>query len=84
MLKNNSIPKTKKIFKCRLCKNNKLKQIYNFGNHYVSNFVSKKNIKKGIKAPLNLVYCDNCKLLQLEHSHHKKLCTKNFIGTNLV
>ena len=35
------IPKTIKIKKCRLCKNTKLKQIYNFGNHYVSNFVSK-------------------------------------------
>ena len=41
------IPKTIKIKKCRLCKNTKLKQIYNFGNHYVSNFVSKASIYKG-------------------------------------
>ena len=49
------IPKTTKIKKCRLCKNDKLKQIYNFGNLYVSNFVSKISIHNGVKAPLNLV-----------------------------
>ena len=63
-----NIPKTKKITKCRLCFNKKLIPIYKFGSQYVSNFVDKKDIKKGIKAPLNLVYCNNCKLLQLEHS----------------
>ena len=41
------IPKTTKIKKCRLCSNNKLLKIYNFGNHYVSNFVNKKDIIKG-------------------------------------
>ena len=72
------IPKTIKINKCRLCKNKKLKQIYNFGNHYVSNFVNKASIKKGIKAPLNLVYCKNCQLLQLEHSAPQELMYKKF------
>ena len=72
------IPRTKKITKCRLCYNKKLTQIYNFGNHYVSNFVQKKNIKKGVKAPLNLVYCKNCQLLQLEHSAPQELMYKKF------
>ena len=72
------IPKTFKIKKCRLCKNKKLKQIYNFGNHYVSNFVNKSSIKKGIKAPLNLVYCKNCELLQLEHSAPQEIMYKKF------
>jgi hypothetical protein len=72
------IPRTKKIIKCRLCHNKKLIQIYNFGNHYVSNFVQKKNIKKGVKAPLNLVYCKNCQLLQLEHSAPQELMYKKF------
>ena len=72
------IPRTKKITKCRLCHNKKLNQIYNFGNHYVSNFVQKKNIKRGIKAPLNLVYCKKCKLLQLEHSAPQELMYKKF------
>ena len=41
-----NIPKTKKINKCRLCSNKKLEKIHNFGNHYVSNFVTKKKYKK--------------------------------------
>ena len=72
------IPKTKKITKCRLCGNKKLKQIHNFGNHYVSNFVNKPSIKKGIKAPLNLVYCKNCQLLQLQHSAPQEIMYKKF------
>ena len=72
------IPKTKKINKCRLCFNKNLKRIHDFGSHYVSNFVTKKNIKKGIKAPLNLVYCNNCKLLQLEHSAPQEIMYKKF------
>ena len=72
------IPKTKKIKKCRLCSNSKLIRIHNFGNHYVSNFVSKNEIKKGIKAPLNLVFCNNCKLLQLEHSAPQEIMYKKF------
>ena len=72
------IPKTKKIKKCRLCSNKKLTRIHNFGNHYVSNFVAKKNIKKGVKAPLNLLYCNNCKLLQLEHSAPQEIMYKKF------
>ena len=72
------IPKTKKIKKCRLCNSKKLINIHNFGNHYVSNFVTKHNIKKGVKAPLNLVYCNHCKLLQLKHSAPQEIMYKKF------
>ena len=72
------IPKTKKIKKCRLCGNKKLRQIYNFGNHFVSNFVSKNLISRGIRAPLNLVYCNNCCLLQLEHSAPQEIMYKKY------
>ena len=72
------IPKTIKIKKCRLCSNKKLKKIYNFGNHYVSNFVKKPYIKEGIKAPLSLVYCKKCRLLQLEHSAPQEIMYKKF------
>jgi NDP-4-keto-2,6-dideoxyhexose 3-C-methyltransferase len=70
--------KTTKINKCRLCNDKKLKKIYNFGDFYVSNFVNFKDIKKGIKAPLSLVYCGNCKLLQLEHSAPQELMYRKF------
>ena len=72
------IPKTIKISKCRLCLSEKLLKIYSFGNFFVSNFVLKKNINKGIKAPLNLIYCKNCKLLQLQHSAPQEIMYKKF------
>ena len=59
--------KTRKIKHCLLCKNNNIKEIFSLGNLFVSNFVKKKNIKNGIKAPLKLLYCKNCSLIQLSH-----------------
>ena len=73
-----SIPKTFKINACRLCKNIKLIKIFSYGNIFVSNFVEKKNIKKGIKAPLDLIYCKKCKLLQLNHSAPQEIMYKKF------
>ena len=72
------IPRTIKISRCRLCSNKKLLKIYSFGNLFVSNFVSKRDTNKGIKAPLNLVYCKNCKLLQLQHSAPQEILYKKF------
>ena len=57
----------KKVKKCLLCKNKKLKKIFSLGNLFVSNFVKKAKIKKGPKAPLTLMYCSKCTLLQLSH-----------------
>jgi|TARA_B100001964_G_scaffold238899_1_gene305237 SAM-dependent methyltransferase len=72
------IPKTLKTLKCRLCGNKNLLKIYSFGNLFVSNFVSKKNIRKGVKAPLDLIYCKRCKLLQLQHSAPQEIMYKKF------
>ena len=73
-----NIPRTTRITKCRLCFNNKLLKLYSFGNLFVSNFVAKKDINKGIKAPLSLVYCKNCKLLQLQHSAPQEIMYRKF------
>jgi hypothetical protein len=72
------IPKTVRILRCRLCDNKHLLKVYSFGNLYVSNFVSKKNIHKGVKAPLDLVYCRICKLLQLQHSAPQEIMYRKF------
>jgi len=72
------IPKTKKIKNCRLCNNNKLIDLFDYGNLYVSNFVDKKSIYKGIKAPLKLVFCKKCTLLQLSHSAPQEIMYKKF------
>ena len=56
--------RTNKIKYCLLCKNKKMKELFSLGSLFVSNFVNRKNINKGIKAPLNLLYCTKCSLLQ--------------------
>ena len=70
--------KTKKIKHCLLCKNKKIKKIFSLGNLFVSNFVKKKDIKKGIKAPLKLLYCNNCSLIQLSHIAPQEIMYKRF------
>jgi len=55
-----------KIKKCRSCGNKKLVPIISLGNHCVIDFV--EDGKKSVKCPLNLVLCNKCKLLQLEHN----------------
>ena len=70
--------RTKKINHCLLCKNKKLKEIFSLGNLFVNNFVKKKDIKKGIKAPLNLFYCNNCSLIQLSHIAPQEIMYKRF------
>ena len=71
-------PKTKKINHCLLCKNKKIKEIFSLGNFFVSNFVKKKDIKKGAKAPLKLLYCKKCSLIQLSHIAPQELMYRRF------
>ena len=70
--------KTKKIKNCLLCKNKNIKEIFSIGNLFVSNFVKKKDIKKGIKAPLKLFFCSNCSLIQLSHIAPQEIMYKRF------
>ena len=70
--------KIKKVSRCLLCKNNRLQATFNLGKLYVSNFVNKKNIHKGIKSPLNLLYCKNCTLIQLSHIAPQEIMYRRF------
>jgi len=70
--------KTRKINHCLLCKNKDIKKIFSLGNLFVSNFVNKNNIKKGIKAPLNLLYCKKCTLIQLSHIAPQEIMYRRF------
>ena len=71
-------PKTLTIKKCRLCGNKKLNKIYSLGNFFVSNFVKKNQVLNSIKAPLELIHCKKCDLLQLKHSAPQELLYKGF------
>jgi len=70
--------KTKKVKHCLLCKSKKIKEIFSLGNLFVSNFVKKKDIKKGVKAPLKLFYCSTCSLIQLSHIAPQEIMYKRF------
>lgn len=70
--------KNKKIKKCLLCGNRRLKDVFTLGNLYISNFVSKAKILKGLKAPLKLMYCCKCTLIQLSHIAPQELMYKKY------
>ena len=72
------VPRTKKVKRCLLCKNNNLKKIFSLGNLFVSNFVKKDQINNGVKAPLTLMYCSQCTLLQLSHIAPQEIMYKKF------
>ena len=71
-------PRTKKVKRCLLCKNNNLKKVFSLGNLFVSNFVKKDQINNGVKAPLTLMYCSQCTLLQLSHIAPQEIMYRKF------
>lgn len=59
----------KVIEKCRACGSDKLVPIISLGEHYVSNFIESEEEQEKIpKVPLELILCEDCKLLQLRHN----------------
>ena len=58
---------------CRVCDSKMLEPLYSIGEQYINNFIQKDDIKKCIKAPLEMVICDNCTLLQLKHTAPQEL-----------
>jgi len=58
---------------CRLCGSNKLTEVFSVGDQYINDFVPPERIGKGLKAPLDLVMCENCSLLQLRHTAPQEL-----------
>lgn len=58
---------------CRVCYFNQLSPLFSIGEQFVNNFVNKEDAGKGIKAPLELVMCENCSLVQLKHTAPQEL-----------
>jgi NDP-4-keto-2,6-dideoxyhexose 3-C-methyltransferase len=51
---------------CRLCASRKLTQVLSLGKQYVSDFITSKG--EHPKAPLELIRCADCGLIQLKHT----------------
>ncbi len=58
---------------CRLCGSKALCNVFSLGHQYINDFVPRERIGKGLKAPLDLVMCDRCSLLQLRHTAPQEL-----------
>ena len=62
----------KPIQKCRVCGSTDLDRLFSLGDLYISTFVEKPGGNIG-KAPLTLLWCNNCSLVQLEHTAPQEL-----------
>lgn len=60
------------ITECRVCKSTQLSTVLNLGNHYIADCVAVDDFDSAdhLRAPLELVLCKNCNLIQLLHSVH--------------
>lgn len=58
---------------CRLCGSKNLEDVFSLGEQYINDFVPKEKIGQGLKAPLDLVICSKCSLLQLRHTAPQEL-----------
>lgn len=58
---------------CRLCGSGDLEEVFSVGDQYINDFVPLERIGKGLKAPLDLVMCNKCSLLQLRHTAPQEL-----------
>ena len=59
--------------KCRLCASENLVDVFSLGDQYINDFVTRDRIGKGLQAPLELVLCQQCSLLQLRHTAPQEL-----------
>lgn len=70
------------IDRCRVCGGGELTSILSLGDLYVSDFLDAPDKSKGIKAPLELVLCNQheggCGLLQLRHTVSCEVMYRNY------
>lgn len=75
-------PPNKTITNCRLCNSDQLTSLYDFGEQYVNNFVSKEEVDSNYtncpKCRLELVLCENCTLVQLRDTAPQELLYRKY------
>jgi hypothetical protein len=63
---------------CRLCGAGELTEVFSLGEQYINDFVPPERIGQGLRAPLDLVLCGKCSLLQLRHTAPQELLYSRF------
>jgi len=59
--------------RCRLCGSEALEELFSIGNQYINDFVPADRVGQGLRAPLDLVMCEKCTLIQLRHTAEQEL-----------
>lgn len=57
------------ITRCRLCGSKNLSEVFDLGEQYLTGVFPKNKNEQPDKGPLNLVFCNDCGLLQLKQSY---------------
>jgi len=58
---------------CRLCGHSPLTDLFSLGNQYINDFVPMPDPTQSRRAPLDLVFCERCTLIQLRHTAPQEL-----------
>ncbi len=69
-------PRTTTIERCRVCGSSDISSLYTLGDIFISDFVEQPS--QGIKAPLEMVMCEHCSLVQLRDSAPQELLYSRF------
>ena len=69
-----------KIKQCRSCNSVKISKVFNIGLQALTGVFPKNKKDKIQSGSLNMVFCQNCKLLQLENSFNPKKMYGNNYG----
>ena len=69
--------KIKQIEECRSCGNKELTTVFDIGDLKINAFVEEPNLDVG-SAPLALVHCNECDLVQLTHTVREEDLYKNY------
>ena len=78
MAKSESETKSAKLWdKCRSCGSSRVVDIVSFGDQYVPNFVDSPK-EQAYSAPLDLMLCQDCSLLQLRHTFDQDLLYRKY------
>jgi SAM-dependent methyltransferase len=63
----------RQIEQCRICGSKQLTFLFSLGEQYINNFIEKHELSTCLVAPLELVFCESCTLVQLKHTAPQEL-----------